>query len=81
MTIAQHFDDYVRAIDTCNNAARWDALCAARAYLKRCTETDWQWLESALADGTRKLFVAWVFDRESVPRRLLAAMVKTTMPA
>jgi len=49
---------------------------AARKRVARNTPDDWQWLTEALADEERRWFVALVFERQTLPRRLLGAMVR-----
>ena len=79
MSIADCHQAFLDAIASRDNASRWDALVAARQHLKHCGASDWAWLESSLADDQLKWFVAAIFDRESLPRRLLPAMVRAAV--
>ncbi|WP_430453731.1 hypothetical protein [Rhodopirellula europaea] len=79
MSIVDHHQACLDAEASGDRSAAWDALVAARQYLKQCDDADWAWLESSLDDPTRKWFVAAIFDRESLPRRLLSAMVRAAV--
>ena len=79
MSIADRHQSFLDAVASGDNSARWDALVAARHFLKHCDDDDWAWLESSLDDSDRKWFVASIFDRESLPRRLLPAMVRAAV--
>lgn len=43
----------------------------ARKRVKENSPADWDWLSDALADQERKLFVALVFEKQPVPKRLV----------
>ena len=79
MSISDHHQSCLAAEASGDKSALWDAIVAARQYLKHCENYDWDWLESSLDDSERKWFVAAVFDRESLPRRLLPAMVRAAV--
>ena len=79
MSIADRYQTFLDAVASRDNSARWDALVAARQYLKHFDDDDWEWIESSLEDSDRKWFVAAIFDRESLPRRLLPAMVRAAV--
>ncbi|MBX3628112.1 MAG: hypothetical protein KF892_24090 [Rhizobacter sp.] len=51
------------------------AMEEARRRVQRNTTTDWEWLSSALGDAKRKRFVALLFQRQPVPKRLLNAFI------
>ncbi|NHZ37688.1 hypothetical protein [Massilia rubra] len=55
--------------------ACFNGLQAARKRVATNTREDWMWLADALGDVRRKFFVAMVFRLQSVPRRLLAALI------
>jgi hypothetical protein len=52
-----------------------ETLEAARKRVQANTKEDWHWLSDALADPQQKLFVALVFKRQPVPKRLLKAFL------
>ena len=79
MSIADRHQAFLDAVASGDNSARWDALVAARQHLKHFGDTDWLWVESSLNDAERKWFVAAIFDRESLPRRLLPAMIRAAV--
>ena len=79
MSIADRHQACLDAEASGDRSAAWDTLVAARQYLKQCDDADWVWLESSLDDPKRKWFVAAIFDRESLPRRLLPAMVRAAV--
>ena len=54
-------------------------LADARAGLRENERADWEWLNAALADEGRKWFVAALFGRLPLPRRLLAAMIRAAV--
>ena len=79
MSIADRHQSFLEAVASGDNSARWDALVAARQHLKHFDDDDWAWIESSLDDPDLKWFVAAIFDRESLPRRLLPAMVRAAV--
>jgi len=79
MSMADHYQTFLDAVAARDNSARWDALVVARHYLKHCDNDDWTWLETSLDDDDRKWFVAAIFSRESLPKRLLPAMVRAAV--
>lgn len=58
---------------------RWDALDAARRAVAEKAPGRWDWLRDALADPHRRYFVAWVFERQPVPRALLVPMLRAAL--
>lgn len=59
--------------------ACFNGLQAARKRVATNTREDWVWLADALGDVRRKFFVAMVFRLQSVPRRLLAALISAAV--
>jgi hypothetical protein len=51
----------------------------ARRLLSKTTEDDWSKLENALADNDVKWFVAAVFSKSPLPKRLLKAMLRAAV--
>ncbi len=79
MTWGDHFQHWSEARQARRNAEAQGHLQAARKRVAENTPEDWAWLELALADRERKWFVAFVFLRQPVPRRLLAAMMRAAV--
>jgi hypothetical protein len=50
-------------------------LKSARDCLRTATESDWAWLRHALLDSRQKWFVAAIFSKHSLPRRLFSPMI------
>ena len=72
--------------------AHWSSLVVQRSnhdaelYLRELrrrvalnTESEWRWLEAALADRERKHFVTRVFHLQPIPRRLLFAFARAAV--
>lgn len=70
----EYFDKWM-TVRRAPGSAEHETLEAARKRVQANTEEDWQWLSDALADPQRKLFVALVFKRQPVPKRLLKAFL------
>ncbi|QDV39570.1 hypothetical protein ElP_75410 (plasmid) [Tautonia plasticadhaerens] len=67
------------AIRARRNAEAFERLQAARKRVARNTDDDWEWLAAALADPEKKWFVAHVFGRQPVPRRLFGSMMRAAV--
>lgn len=52
---------------------------AARKRLNKNNPRDWEWLADALSDPVRKNFVAILFERHPVPRRLSEAFIRAAV--
>ena len=74
MDWAEHFSLWLKVRDQHGSHA-YLRLQEARKSVQKNTSTDWQWLSDSLASAERKLFVALVFERQPVPKRLLAAFL------
>lgn len=61
------------------NTEAYEHLEAARKRVAANTAEDWVWLRAALADAEKKWFVAWVFKRQPIPRRLFSAMMQAAV--
>lgn len=67
----EYFDGWREAIGKLGPEAHL-RMEAARKRVHTNTPADWQWLSASLKDPGRKIFVALVFERQPVPKRLLA---------
>ncbi len=74
MDWAEHFSLWLKVRDQRGPQAHL-RLQEARKRVQKNTSADWQWLSDSLANAERKFFVALVFKRQPVPKRLLAAFV------
>ena len=75
MEWSEYYDRWSEAVPKSGPSAHL-AMEDARRRVQRNTPTDWDWLSSALADVKRKKFVALVFQRQPIPKRLLSAFVR-----
>lgn len=71
MEWTEHFDGWQEAIGKPESDAHL-RMEAARKRVHTNTSEDWQWLAKSLAHPKQKVFVALVFKRQPVPKRLLA---------
>ena len=56
-----------------------ERLQEARKRVAQNSTEDWQWLRAALDDPPKKWFVAKVFRSQSVPKRLMAGMLRAAV--
>lgn len=78
MEWSEHFDDWLQATGTRGPEAHL-RMQAARKRVQLNSPADWEWLSEALADVKRKAFVALVFQRQPVPKRLLAPFLRAAI--
>lgn len=71
MEWTEHFNGWQEAIGKPESDAHL-RMEAARKRVHTNTSEDWQWLAKSLAHPKQKVFVALVFKRQPVPKRLLA---------
>lgn len=60
-------------------AGREQIIKEARRLLRSATSDDWLYLSDALEDYERKWFVAAIFSRSPVPKRLLKPMIRAAV--
>ena len=67
--------------DDSNRAEAYATLEEARRFVAQPRPERWTWLTEALQgeDVLRRAFVAWVFERQPVPKALLGPMVKAAI--
>lgn len=75
---SEHFDAWSSARGLAGPAAH-ECLLAAQRKLPTNTQSDWLWFVDALDDSRRKLYVAMVFRRAPVPKRLLDAFLRAAV--
>jgi hypothetical protein len=59
--------------------AWFHAIERARRLVSANDTDDWQWLTASLEDPDRKWFVAAVFEKQPVPKRLLSAFLRAAV--
>jgi hypothetical protein len=79
MTWDDHYRRWQEALSGRRNAEAFEHLQTARKRVAENGVEDWEWLTSALADPNKKWFVAKLFQRQPIPRRLLAAMMQSAV--
>lgn len=79
MTWDEHYQRWNEAVAARRNAEAYEHLQIARKRVADNSAEDWDWLLAALADPTKKWFVAKLFQRQPIPRRLLAAMMQAAV--
>jgi hypothetical protein len=75
----EHYQCWNDARSARRNAEAYELLQAARKRVAENTSEDWEWLKNALADASKKWFVAWLFVRQPIPRRLFSAMMRAAV--
>lgn len=67
------------ALASRRNSEAQEHLQVARKRISQNSAEDWDWLQSALVDPARKWFVARLFVRQPIPRRLFAPMMRAAV--
>jgi hypothetical protein len=79
MTWDEHYTRWRDAKAARRGAEAHDRLQAARQRVSENTPEDWEWLRTALRDTEKKWFVALVFIRQPIPRRLFADFMQAAV--